>query len=68
MDKFYMIFVEGKGTPSVHHLTRLEAKNEAERLARLHDNIGRRVYVLEAVDYCVAEDIPVRWVELRSCL
>ena len=38
-----------------------EAQEEAERLARLPDNIGREVVVLMAMASCTIKLIPVHW-------
>lgn len=52
MNKFWMIYVEGKGAPTYKHPTENEARKEAERLAKLPDNQGRGVFVLESVANC----------------
>ena len=62
MDKFFMIFVEGKRGSTYKHKTPQEVAIEAERLARLPDNLGRRVYVLNTISYCVSDVLPVYWV------
>lgn len=46
--KFYMLYVEGRSSPTVKHRTYLDAKREAERLAK--NNPGKDVYLLSALD------------------
>ena len=55
MDKFYL-FVEGTGGFRVGHETHLIAQQEAERLARKE---GKRVYILQAIEYCELDYVPV---------
>lgn len=50
--QFYMVYVEGSGSPTVKHSTRTLANQEAERLSR--NNPGQEVYVLKAVQKTVA--------------
>jgi len=63
---FWMILVEGRGMPQRKHLSFAEAKEEAERLARMTENRGMMVYLLRA-DLCCStiEEPPVEW-ELLS--
>ncbi len=60
---FYMLFVEGRTAPTYKHTTEADAKIEAERLAQLPANIGRKVYLLKAILSCVVET-PVKWSDL----
>jgi len=52
-EKFWMVWVHGTPTTERRHTSALEARREADRVAR--QNVGKKVYVLEALDY--------RWVE-----
>ena len=53
--KFWMVWVHDTPTTKKRHPTREIACQEADRVARQAPNAGRKVYVLEAMDY--------RWVE-----
>lgn len=59
--KFWCCYVEGTGGFGHKHPTPAEASAEAERLARQYQNIGNKVYVLEAEDYCIVPEMPVEW-------
>lgn len=59
---FWMVYVEGKMGSTIKHPSNTEAFVEAERLARLEK--GRKVFVLEATDYCEIS-APVTWSKLR---
>ena len=61
-DKFWCCYLAGTGGNTHRHLTRQEAEQEAERLARLNE--GKKVYVLETVCYCIAEPAPVTFYSL----
>ena len=65
MQKFWMVYVEGKSSPTVCHYTRQEALNEMERLARQQSNIGKSVVLLEASTYCRVELNPAIWSEVE---
>jgi hypothetical protein len=60
MEKFWMVYVEGRQSPSSRHSTRAEAISEAERLARKEQ---QSVVLLEAVAFCslLEPDPPVSW-------
>ncbi len=60
-EKFWMLYIEGRSSPTFKHGTIGDAHVEADRLARLPDNRGRKVYILEATRYCVIEEVPVSW-------
>lgn len=60
-DKFWMCFVEGSGGCKQVHLKHSDAVKEAERLARMPCNRGKRVFVLVSVGRCGVEDLPVTW-------
>ncbi len=58
--KFWMCYVEGKTTgPAIRHPCESSARQEAERLAQLPDNRGKRVYILESIAWC--EVAAVAW-------
>ncbi len=59
--KFWMCWVSHKGSPMKRHPTQMDATTEAVRLARLPDNIGKKVYVLEATEYAQVDvnNLPV---------
>jgi hypothetical protein len=50
MEEFYMIYVEGKGVPTLKHEDIDEARKEAERLAAKE---GRPTYLLTATHVCL---------------
>lgn len=52
--EFYMIYVEGQNSPTRKHLTYPDAKEEAERLARL---THRKTYILGTIEYFEVNDI-----------
>ena len=51
---FYMIYVEGQNSPTRKHLTYQDAKEEAERLARL---THRKTYILGTIECFEVNDI-----------
>lgn len=57
--KFYMLYAANGGSPTIKHNIKAIAHKEAERLAI---KLGEPVYVLEAVEVCVASN--VRWSKL----
>ena len=59
--KFWMCYVEGSWGCKYIHPNRLSAVVEAERLAKLDGNVGRKVYILEATQFCEVEPLPVKW-------
>jgi len=59
MDKFFMVFVDGTPCTNYRHATEGEASKEAERLSC--KNIGKKVYVLQVVNCCVAEKPNIKW-------
>ena len=56
MRKFWMLYMEGCGSPTHKHSTKKEAVAEAERLTRTH---GLAVHVLESV--ATASKCDVQW-------
>lgn len=63
-EKFWMVYVESANEPVVHHPTFEVAKGEAERLAKLPNLQGRKVFVLEVVACCVYN--AVNWLPLTA--
>ncbi len=62
--KFWNCFVEGSnGGIHFMHSTRLDACQEAERLARQPQNKGKKVFVMEGGVYCLVPETPVEWHE-----
>ena len=61
MESFFMVYVDGKTGSTAKHPNNGEAYEEAERLARMEK--GRKVFVLEATDYCEVS-APVTWSKL----
>ena len=55
--KFWMVWLDASWATKVKHLSLSEARKEANRIACLPDNIGRKVYVFESID-CRFIDIP----------
>ena len=65
MNRFWTNFVEGTAGGYGHRHDTLEsARQEAERLAKMPGNRGKKVYVLELVGFCQSQDIPVTWKSL----
>ena len=60
-DKFWMCYVGGRGAPRVFHHSEPEARAEAERLSRLPDNAGQKVFVLTATAYCITLPLETEW-------
>jgi len=62
---FWMVYVEGAGTPIVKHWQRTSAYKEAERLAR---KTHKPAIVLQAVRICeVAQPTPpIQWTDLYA--
>jgi len=62
MNKFWVNWVEGTdGGRRFRWYSLVEAEDEAERLARLPDVMGRNVYVLEYIEKCRVGELPVEW-------
>ena len=61
MDKFWCCYVEGTGGFGYRHLFPESAMVEAERLARLKNNEGKKVYVLSVVAQCHTASPPIEW-------
>ena len=58
MNRFYMLYVEGKNSPAKKHFSIEEARIEAERLARKEK---KPVYVLLTREMCEIAEAPVLW-------
>lgn len=60
MRKFWVLYVEGTdGGQHYRHSTLETAHLEAERLAKKEQ--GKMVYVLECIEQCRVEPLPVIW-------
>jgi hypothetical protein len=59
MDKFFMVFVDGTPCANYRHSTEGEASKEAERLSLM--NIGKKIYVLQMVNYCMTDKPKINW-------
>lgn len=62
--KFWMVWRDYSPTTKHRHLTKLEAQIEADRIARLPENLGKKVYVLEAIDYRYVTTSPLMYGKL----
>lgn len=51
MERFWMVIVEGTPSTRHRHITELEAINESHRLADMPSNLGKKVYILEAIGF-----------------
>ena len=49
--KFWMVWLNDSPTTKHRHPSWRQANDEANRIAGLPENMGRKVYVLEAIDY-----------------
>jgi len=59
MNKFWMVYVEGKSSPTKKHETLEDAEREAVRLAQQND--GRSVFLLIATAHCRTVRPNVEW-------
>ena len=59
-DKFFMVWVQNTSTTEKRHPSLYEACHEADRIARQPQNIGKKVYVLEAINSRWVEKSPLR--------
>ena len=62
VDRFWMVFVDGKGGPTYKHYSLKSAETEAERLSRV--NPDALVHVLVAVGACKTTIPEPSWVEM----
>lgn len=64
MEKFWMVYVEGRSSPTVKHRTKGDALWEAERLLGLPQNWNSIIFVLEAVGYAQTPKTPISYTSL----
>jgi hypothetical protein len=64
-EKFYTVWCENGGTPTVMHSDHNNAKDEARRLAKLNPSL--KFWVMESLGYMQVHD-PVQWVNTISDL
>jgi hypothetical protein len=57
--KFWMVWLKDSPTTKKRHPTKEKAQQEANRIALLPENLGKKVYVLEAIDYRIVNLAPV---------
>jgi hypothetical protein len=62
--KFWMVWLKDSPTTIKRHPSKYIAQAEADRIARLPENLSKKVYVLEAVDYRFVESSPLTYKEL----
>ena len=60
--KFWMVWVHNTPTTNRRHPSYESARQEAERVVRQPNNVGRKVYILEAVNYCYVDVMPITWI------
>lgn len=60
---FWACWVKGTRSPSFQHRTADDAQKEAERLARLPENVGKPVFVLKAESFALVELPPCIFTE-----
>lgn len=64
-ETFWNCWVEGTNGGIYHkHALYHEAEREAERLAQL--NMGRKVYIMESMGYCIIPKAPIEWHQIRE--
>ena len=62
MERFWNCLVEGTdGGKHFKHFDFKDTQIEAERLARLPSNVGRKVFMLEATGYYRVSESSVEW-------
>ncbi len=59
--KFWMVWLQDSPTTRVRHPDPVGACEEANRIARLPQNHGKKVYVLEAVDFRWVQEAPLTY-------
>ena len=62
--KFWMVWVQSTPTTERRHTSIEGAHREADRVARQPQNVGSKVYVLEAIDCRYIETTPLSRIEL----
>jgi len=60
-NRFWMVFIEGRGGLTKQHTECNEARLEAERLLHIPGNKGCKAYILESVSYGSIVEPPVIW-------
>jgi len=60
---FWMVYVDGNRGSEFKHIAYEDARREAERLAQIPQNRGKRVYILLATEYVIVFD-PVQHIKL----
>ena len=62
VDTFWVNYVEGTDGGRHHRWYNIDdALNEAERLARLPNVMGKNVYLFEYIGKCRVEALPITW-------
>ena len=61
-ERFWLVWNPSRSMPQVRHLTRLDAMNEATRLAKLQP--GEKFYILCATGLVESEAHPVKYTPL----
>ncbi len=64
LDTFYFCYVKGQGVLQHIHMSLEMATGEAKRLARVPENYGKKVFILQPVGYYEAIERPVEWYEV----
>jgi len=59
--KFFMVWVHDTPTTEMRHPSYQLAFQEADRIARLPQNRGKKVYVLEAIEYRWVQEAPLTY-------
>lgn len=59
--KFWMVWVSSTPTTEKRHTSFASACQEADRVARQAKNLGKKVYVLEAMDYRWVQPAPLSY-------
>ncbi len=57
--KFWLVWVHDTPTTQHRHCSPQNAQTEADRLASKPENVGKKVYILEAMDYRYVETPPI---------
>ncbi len=56
--KFWLVWLDATPTTKHRHPTYETARGEADRIAMMPENKGRKVYVLEALDWRCNDGMP----------
>jgi hypothetical protein len=57
--KFWLVWVHDTPTTKHRHQSYAAARVEADRIAMLPENFGRKVYILEAINWRCNDGLPV---------